>query len=462
MNTKRKIVTLLLCFSLFVSCLVFSQPTTVVSAATKQELENRIDEIDEEIKKNEQKLNGLKNEAQSQKEYLKTLETQIETVESKAVALQTQIGVIDEELSDLNTQLKQLNKEIDIIEDNIVETTNEITHTEEDIAESSDLLASRLRAAYMSGNESTLKILMGADSLASFMTRLEMMKRTSESDKKLITEFKEKAIKLKKEKVALEEDKQELDKKFAEVDEKKTETETKKKELSVKKAEYDSTTKDLEGKYASIETYLEKLDKSSALYKDYISELESERAKADAEIDRILSEYYATSVKQTTTLPVGNNNDSGQSTTGSGAPAGPAYQGSGSWYWPLGNASCYISSHYGYRNPNISGWGFHGGTDITGGGISGKPVYASKGGTVITAVTSNSGYGIYVLIDHGDGFSSLYAHMSARYVSTGDTVSKGQMIGRVGSTGNSTGPHLHFEIRYYGEKKNPMNYVSKP
>ncbi len=459
MNTKRKIVTLLLCFSMLVSCLVFSRPTTVVSAATKQELENRIDEIDEEIKKNEQKLNGLKNEAQSQKEYLKTLEAQIETVESKAVALQTQIGVIDEELSDLGTQLKQLGKEIDIIEDNIVETTNEITHTEEDIAESSDLLSSRLRAAYMSGNESTLKILMGADSLASFMTRLEMMKRTAESDKKLITEFKEKAIKLKKEKVALEEDKQELDKKFAEVDQKKIETETKKKELSSKKAEYDLTTKDLEGKYASIETYLEKLDKSSALYKDYISELESERAKADAEIDRILSEYYATSVKQTTTLPVGNNNDSGQNST---APAGPSYQGSGSWYWPLGNASCYISSHYGYRSASISGWSFHGGTDITGGGISGKPVYASKAGTVITAVTSNSGYGIYVLIDHGDGFSSLYAHMSARYVSTGDTVAKGQMIGRVGSTGNSTGPHLHFEIRYYGEKKNPMNYVSKP
>ena len=67
-----------------------------------------------------------------------------------------------------------------------------------------------------------------------------------------------------------------------------------------------------------------------------------------------------------------------------------------------------------------------------------------------------------MLIDHGDGYSSLYAHMSARYVSAGDSVSKGQMIGRVGSTGNSTGPHLHFEIRYYGEKKDPMNFVKKP
>ncbi|MBR5437982.1 MAG: M23 family metallopeptidase [Clostridia bacterium] len=121
-----------------------------------------------------------------------------------------------------------------------------------------------------------------------------------------------------------------------------------------------------------------------------------------------------------------------------------------------------MSSNYGYRSASISGNAFHGGTDIAGSGISGKPVYASRAGKVITAVSSNRGYGIYVLIDHGDGYSTLYAHMSARYVSTGDNVSKGQMVGRVGSTGNSTGPHLHFEVRYYGEKKNPMNFVKKP
>lgn len=461
MNTKNKILSLILCLALFVSCFVFAEPSTIAQAATRQELQDRIEEIDGEIAANKSKLDKLKDEAKSQKEYLETLETQIETVESKAITLQTQIGVIDEEISELGTQLKQLRKEIKLIEDEITEKQNEITQTEKDIAQSSDNLASRIRAAYINGNESTLKILMGSDSLASFMTRLEMMKRSSENDKKLINEFKDKAVKLKKKKASLEEDKKELDKKEAEVAEKKTEAQAKKDELSEKEKEYKKTTEELEAQYASIETYIEKLDKSSAAYKAYITELEKERKKADAEIDRILSMYYATSVKQTTTLQSGNNNDSNKPTA-TQQGAGPAYKGSGSWYWPLGNASCYISSHYGNRSASISGWSFHGGTDIAGGGISGKPVYASRAGTVITAVTSNSGYGIYVLIDHGDGFSTLYAHMSARYVSTGDSVTQGQMIGRVGSTGNSTGPHLHFEVRYYGEKKNPMNYVKKP
>ena len=123
-----------------------------------------------------------------------------------------------------------------------------------------------------------------------------------------------------------------------------------------------------------------------------------------------------------------------------------------------------ISSHYGYRSASISGWSFHGGIDIAGGSgrLHGKPIYATRSGKVITAITSDKGYGIYVIIDHGDGYSSLYGHMSARYVSAGDTVNKGDMIGRVGNTGNSRGAHLHFEIRYYGEKIDPLRFVTKP
>ena len=113
---------------------------------------------------------------------------------------------------------------------------------------------------------------------------------------------------------------------------------------------------------------------------------------------------------------------------------------------------------------SISCWSFHGGIDLAGGNgkLHGAPVYATRAGSVIAAVTSDTGYGIYVLIDHGDGYSSLYAHMSARYVNVGDYVTQGQMIGRVGNTGNSRGAHLHFEIRYYGEKKDPLNYVKNP
>ena len=119
----------------------------------------------------------------------------------------------------------------------------------------------------------------------------------------------------------------------------------------------------------------------------------------------------------------------------------------------------YISSGYGNRSASISGWSFHGGIDIAGGGIYGRPVYASRGGTVIAANWGNTGYGNYVIIDHGDGYASLYGHCSNLCVSTGQTVSKGQQIANVGSTGNSTGPHLHFEIRKNGVKVNPSNYL---
>ncbi len=436
----KKVLCVLLSFVLVFTVISFVEPSMLASAATKQELQDKIDELDDKIAANKNKLNSLKNDQAKKKEYLETLERQIETVEEKATKIQTQIQTIDNEIEVLNTEIKQISREITQTEKEIVETENNITS-------SSDLLAAKLRSAYMNGNESTLKILMGADSLASFLTRLEMMKRTSENDKRVIDDFKQQVIDLKKAKVKLEEDKKEVDAKKAEKVDKKS-------DLLTKKAEYQKTVNSLEDQYVEIEEYIADLDKSSAVYQQYIKQLQEEKAQADAEIDRILSEYYAT------TLPAANRDPSAPSSQG--GSAGPAYVSGESWAWPLGNQSCYISSPYGYRSASISGWSFHGGTDISGGGFYGKAIYASRSGKVITAVTSDRGYGIYVIIDHGDGYSSLYAHMSTRYVSTGDTVQKGQMIGRAGSSGNSTGPHLHFEIRYYGEKKDPMKYVKKP
>lgn len=462
----KKIISVIMCLCVLCGTMVFVSPSEMTaSAATQSELEDKIDEIDGKISANRKKLNKLKEDSGKQKEYLDALEDQIETVESKATNLATQIESIDGEIDKLNTQIRQLNREIKVITVNITRTQRKITDTQNNIEESSDLLAARLRAAYVNGDESTLKILMGSDSLASFLTRLEMMKRTSENDKKTIDEFKQKVITLNKSKAKLVDDKKELDGKKAEVNESKAQKVTKKESLVVKQKEYNKTVSSLEGQYAEIETYIAELDKSSAAYQSYISELEKERAAADAEIDKIISMYYATSTKATTTKVNVQNNDGNNSystTAYQGSSSGGSYSSGDSWAWPLGGASCYISSHYGYRNPNISGWGFHGGTDITGGGIYGKPVYATRGGTVITAINGSSGYGKYVIIDHGDGYQSLYGHCSSLTVSSGQKVSKGQMIARVGSSGNSTGPHLHFEIRKGGAKQNPMNYVRKP
>ena len=141
---------------------------------------------------------------------------------------------------------------------------------------------------------------------------------------------------------------------------------------------------------------------------------------------------------------------------------GSYYQGS--FIWPTRGANT-ISSYYGYRNPSISGWGFHGGIDIiTGyGNSTGVPVVAAASGTVVSVSRSYRGYGHMVLIDHGGGLRTRYAHMQPGSITVylGQKVSMGQQIGRIGSTGNSTGPHLHFEVLLNGVKKNPLNYVKR-
>ncbi len=137
---------------------------------------------------------------------------------------------------------------------------------------------------------------------------------------------------------------------------------------------------------------------------------------------------------------------------------------SGRFIWPTIGAYT-ISSYYGYRNPNISGWGWHGGIDIirAGGYSTGTPVVAAASGTVISAVRGYSGYGHTVVINHGNGYTTRYAHMQPGSITVyvGQYVYQGQQIGRIGSTGNSTGPHLHFEVLLYGAKKNPLNYIRR-
>ncbi|MBR6568645.1 MAG: peptidoglycan DD-metalloendopeptidase family protein [Clostridia bacterium] len=423
------------------------------SAATQAELEAQIAQNNAQIQANQEKLNELKEQKENQQQYLEALEEQIKAVEGKATNLQTQVETIDTQINKLDGELKQLGNETKAINADIAQTEKDIKDTQSNITSKSETLSAKLRSAYMNGNQSALKILMGSKSLASFLTRLEMMKRTSEQDKKVIIDFKEQVTDLKNDKKKLEKDRKELAEKEAEISEKRDEQNSKKAALVEKQKEYDSTMSSLEGQYGEIEKVMANIDKSSSAYKNYINKLEAENAAADAEIDRILKDYYATQNQQSTTrLPASN------------VAPGESYQGSGSWYWPIGNTWCYISSEYGYRDASISGWSFHGGIDLAGGNgkLHGAPVYATRAGYVIAAVTSDTGYGIYVLIDHGDGYSSLYAHMSARYVEVGNYVTQGQIIGRVGNTGNSRGAHLHFEIRYYGEKKDPLNYVKNP
>lgn len=456
----KKFTAILLCVSLLLTSFIYSTNTNPVHALTQQELEQKSDEIDAEIKANQEKLDDIKDKKESQQEYLDTLEEQIKTLKSKVDNIQTQMNTVETEITNYTTQINQLNKEIKQTEKQIKKAENQITELEGEIESKADSLSEKLRSNYVNGSESTFQILMGADSMASFLTRLEMMKRISESEKQIITDFKDKVETLESTKEVLEKDKTDLDEKKSELSTSRRAKREKQDDYETKMAEQQKVLDNLEKQREEVNSLVEELDKSGSTYQNYINQLEAEKKAADDEINKILSEYYATSNQGATkpTLPASNANP----TTNANQSGG--YNTGDSWAWPIGNTWCYISSGYGNRDAGISGWGFHGGIDLAGGSgkLHGAPVYATRGGTVITAVTSDSGYGIYVLIDHGGGYSSLYAHMSVRYVNVGDTVQKGQMIGRVGDTGNSTAAHLHFEIRYYGEKQDPLNYVKNP
>ncbi|MGN1442273.1 MAG: peptidoglycan DD-metalloendopeptidase family protein [Acutalibacteraceae bacterium] len=135
---------------------------------------------------------------------------------------------------------------------------------------------------------------------------------------------------------------------------------------------------------------------------------------------------------------------------------------SSGFIWPARGAYS-LSSRYGYRSPSISGWSFHGGVDIVrgGGNSTGVPVVAAASGTVVVAVSGYSGYGHTVVIDHGNGLQTRYAHMQSGSITVhvGQKVYQGQQIGKIGSTGNVTGPHLHFEVLKNGSKVNPLSYI---
>lgn len=141
---------------------------------------------------------------------------------------------------------------------------------------------------------------------------------------------------------------------------------------------------------------------------------------------------------------------------------GGSYSSSTGFIWPTRGAYS-VSSHYGYRSASISGWSYHGGIDIVlgYGSSSGIPVVAAASGTVVTANSGWRGYGHTVVIDHGNGIRTRYAHMypGSITVRVGQKVYQGQQIGRIGSTGNSTGPHLHFEMLVGGRKVNPYPYI---
>lgn len=314
---------------------------------------------------------------------------------------------LNKDISSLENQINQTQSEINSLKGNISateakvkEALAQLLQVEAEMAIQNEQLSSRLRIMYKNGGVGVLDVILGSDSISDFMTNMDMAQRIYESDKEVLKSMETQyaVIAAQREYLVNLQAQLEIDKQN-EAD-KQNVLQANKSEVAVKKSAVSSNNKALQ-------------EQINALY---------------AEANRLTREIQ-------------------------GLQGGGDYSG-GIMTWPVQGR---ISSAFGYRtHPILKTKELHTGIDIA--VASGTTVVAANGGTVIKSAWNNS-YGNLLMIDHGGGIVTLYAHNSALLVNKGDVVSKGQAVSKVGSTGMSTGPHLHFEVRVNGLYKNPMDWL---
>ncbi len=384
--------------------------------------------------------NTLENKIRETEQELGTIQDRLKDRGKELAESQSEEKRLEKELVNLEQNLASLKRDLDKLDNDITETEQHIEITEQELAEAEEqvelrdaLLKKRLRAINEKGDTEYLEVLFNAYSFAEFLTRLNDLKSIADNDLKLLEEsFAERKL----------------------IQEKRDELEEKKEGLLSLKAERMERREELSRQQSEREKLLEVVQANIEAQEKAIQELEQEAKKMDAVIKQLQAEMR----RQTEHLTP-----------------------SGRLLWPLAEyGTSWITSPYGNRvHPITKRSGtFHGGVDI---GIpharwpgsssyNGNPVYirAADDGVVLYAGINGSlsyGYGRLVVIDHGklgngEDFATAYAHCHTILVAPGQEVSRGQNIAIVGSTGSSTGPHVHFEVRVNGERKNPMGYFN--
>lgn len=386
--------------------------------------------------------------------------------ETKITELRAQISDLEEQKSVLNKRMDLLNADIKIAEQKIAEIdaeivakqaqilqlNNDIQQREQSIADAISLLSDRLRANYMTGNVSTLEILLTAEDFSSFLTRSELVARIAAHDHTLITELEKEMVEIENIRLQVEEEKAVVEERRREAAQESLALQKTKAELQANMDTVSAKENDITRKTNNIVQIVDGLDKNSALYQQEIAVAEQEMREMDSKINAII-ENSGSSQK-----PDDNNGGSSGGST-------PIPTADGTFPLPYSLNQVYMSSCFG-TNVALGQMRDHKGVDLcVYGGSQGRRIVAYKGGRVIlSSYGYNGGYGNYIIIDHGNGLHTLYAHCSSLLVSQGQSVKEGQDIAKVGATGRVSGPHLHFEVRINRNgssvQVNPMpNYI---
>lgn len=379
------------------------QYSFVMATNSKSELQGQQSEIDQQIKEKEEKLEGIKTE---KSEILQQVENLI-----------SQISEYESDIDDLDDQIEELNGKIK-------DSEEELQKEQKEYDENQQALNERLVAVYENGETSYLDFLLSSEGLTDFISNYFLVSELATYDTDLLESIEKKKNQIEEQKKKLEESKTELNNT-------KTSKEAKQKKLSTAKTE--------KSKYAA------KLSEDEKSTQAELEQFEKDKQEITAKLKKIAEQEEAARRQQ------GNSG----TTIISGNPSASGY------IFPVSGLS-----KANIRNKSYPSYKGHTGVDVNI-GVTGKSVVAVKSGTVVIsqALKNSSGgyrsYGEYVVISHGDGTMTFYAHMLAnsRRVQVGSHVSQGQVIGIVGSTGNSTGTHLHFEVRVGGRPVNPLPYL---
>ena len=369
----------------------------VVIAATSSELNASKTETDKKIEEAKEELENINAEKSETLEQVENLIMQISSAQS--------------EIDELNTKISDMNNQIE-------DAQNKLNEKQEEYDGKEELLEKRLVAAYEAGETSYLDVLLSSSSLTDLISNYYMISEVTQSDIELMEKIKNEQEEIETAKQTLETSKQELDSVRVQKQQKAT-------ELQNAKSQKDS--------------YVAQLDEQEKNTQAELEQFEQDKRDIQAQLAAIARQEAASAGSSNVSNIVNNPSSSG-----------------------------YIRPVAGYRiTCGWMGYSGHTGVDFSGSGIAGKPVLAAKAGTVVTSTAlkySNGNYrsyGEYIVINHHDGTMTLYAHGApgSRLVSSGQSVSQGQQIMSVGTTGNSTGYHLHFEVRINGSPVNPAPYL---
>lgn len=420
---KRKnlirIVCVVLCLLMLVP-LVANALIIMTSAASSSELKKELD--------------ALKSQADEIAAAGDALEAELSENKTKTQSTIEQKVAIDLRITQTETEIENVNAQIQQYSLLIAQKQSELEDSEEELEKMNAKYKARLRAMEETGAVSYWAILFKASSFSDLLSRIDSIHEVAEADNRMLEEIRALSEAIQAEREELE---TELKAQQAARDE-LTEMEA---TLQTQRAEADTLLKELDTAYLN-------------LTDEFLANEERENELREEMIAAQVAYESALSAEQAAYLAQQNKNNvagGGGSTTSSGSSGG-SVSGFSS---PLNYLT--VTCAYGWRIHPI--WGdkrFHTGVDLA--ANQGDPIYAIASGTV-TSATYSDAYGYNVSISHGSGYGSMYAHMTNYVVSAGDYVSQGQVIGYVGSTGWSTGPHLHFEIYVNGSTVNPMDYV---